>query len=82
MMLSKFSKHFNLKYRIRSQMKRVMTDEVKAESLMKRARETARPVCTLIGSVLVYCHLPNDWSLLCGIVKLILSCYSVLSVCL
>lgn len=47
--------------------------------LMKRTRHTARPVCTLIVSELVYCHLPNDWSLRSGIVKWILSCYSVIS---
>lgn len=55
------------------------TESKLRECPMKRRRRTARPVCTLIVSALVYCHLPNDQPLRSGIVKWILSCYSVIS---
>lgn len=47
--------------------------------LMRRIRQTDRPVGTLIVSELVYCHLPNDWSPSSGVVKWILSVYSIIS---
>lgn len=42
--------------------------------LMRRTRQTARSLCTLIFSLC--CHWQNDWSLRSGIVKWILSCVS------
>jgi len=59
------------------QMKRVMTDRAQRES--RDANKADSSTGVRIVSALVFRHLPNDWSLRSGLVKWILSCYSMIS---